>query len=137
MSEQHRTIKIKYSTYRTLKVIAAKRGEAMLDLIDRLVRQEANMKSFTYTPIALDDLTATDLQQEAADHSVVNAQAASITIYKPNGISYAERANALYLPDEGRLGIAWGADATWADVRDFESGVEMWLNDGDAWTAAN
>ena len=94
-------------------------------------------RTFTYTPIALDDLTATDLQQEAAGYSIGNAQAATITIYKNNGMSEAERAEALYLPDEGRLGIAWGADATWADVSDFESGIDMWLNNGDAWGASN
>lgn len=137
MKEQHRTIKVKYSTYRLLKIAAAESGETMLDLVERLVKKERGMKSFTYTAIALDDLTATDLQQEAADKSIVNAQAATITIYKANGMSEAEKAEALYLPDDGRLGIAWGADATWADVKDFLSGVEMWLNDGEAWEAAN
>lgn len=96
------------------------------------------MRQYRYTPIALDDLTSTDLRQEAAGYSAVNAQAAQILIYRENGIgTEAQPAEALYLPDEGRLGIAWGADATWADVRDFESGVNMWLNDGEAWGAAN
>ena len=135
--KEHRTIKVKHSTYRLLKIAAAERGETMLDLIDRLVKKERNMKSYTYTPIALDALTATDLQQEAAPYSIGNAQAARITIYKANGMSEAEAAEALYIPDAGRLGIAWGADATWADVKDFASGVEMWLNDGEAWSAAN
>jgi len=44
---------------------------------------------------------------------------------------------ALYLPSEGRLGIAWGADADWADVDDLESGIEMWVNDPDEWEARN
>jgi hypothetical protein len=95
------------------------------------------MKTFTYRPIALDDMTATDLQQEAAPYSINGAQAAKITIYRENGMSEAETAEALYLPNEGRLGIAWGADATWADVKDFTSGVAMWLNDGEAWARAN
>lgn len=35
----HRTIKIRPLTYRALKVLAAERGETILDLIDRLVKQ--------------------------------------------------------------------------------------------------
>lgn len=60
-----------------------------------------------------------------------------ITIYNNLGQQEAETAEALYLPDECRLGIAWGADATWATVDDVESGIEMWLNDPEAWEAAN
>lgn len=100
-------------------------------------RKDRTMKTFTYTPKAIGKLTATDLRQEAAAY-IGNAQAASITIYDEAGTQpHAEAAEALYLPAEGRLGIAWGADATWADVRDLESGIEMWLNDDEAWAAAN
>ena len=60
-----------------------------------------------------------------------------ITVYREDGTVYHEAAEALYLPNEGRLGIAWGSDATWADVTGVESGIEMWLNDPDAWEAAN
>jgi hypothetical protein len=90
------------------------------------------MKTFTYTPIATSTLTATDLQQEAKNDS--SAQAFRITIYE-NEIPMVETAEALYV--DGRMGIAWGADATWADVNNIEGGIEMWLNDGDAWRAAN
>ena len=94
------------------------------------------MKTYTYQLIISDDLTATDLRDEARA-ALGDAQAARITIYKDNGQREAEAAEALWLPSEGRLGVAWGAEATWADVRDLESGIEMWLNDGDAWEAAN
>jgi hypothetical protein len=35
------------------------------------------------------------------------------------------------------MGIAWGADATWADVDGLESGIEMYLNDGEEWDQRN
>ena len=35
------------------------------------------------------------------------------------------------------MGVCAGADSTWADVNSLESGVEMYLNDADAWEAAN
>lgn len=94
------------------------------------------MKKFSYTPIRARDLSASDLQDEAVDRP--DAQLYSITIYDGTGTKPdAERAQAMYLPDERRLGISWGAEATWADVDDLESGIEMWLNDGEAWAAAN
>lgn len=90
------------------------------------------MKTFTFNRISVQDLSATDLHSEI----VSGAKAYSIVIYDAAGIErVAEAAEALYA--DGRLGIAWGADATWADVSDVESGIEMWLNDGDAWERAN
>lgn len=40
MSERYQTIKILKHTHWLLKVLAAKTGESMLDLIDRLARAE-------------------------------------------------------------------------------------------------
>lgn len=40
MKEKIRTIKIRVGTYHKLKVLAAKRSETMLDLLDRLIEQE-------------------------------------------------------------------------------------------------
>ncbi len=93
-------------------------------------------RQFTYTEIKLNQLRHSDLRAEAGRWSEDTASAYSIGIFKKNGIdTEAEGAEALYV--DGRMGIAWGADATWADVKDVESGIEMWLNDGEAWTAAN
>lgn len=39
LMRDYRTIKIRPLTYRALKVLAAERGETILDLIDRLVKQ--------------------------------------------------------------------------------------------------
>ena len=91
------------------------------------------MKTYTYRDIVPDTLTTTDLRAEA--EASPTAAAYRITIYDATGTRPApETAEALYV--DGRLGIAWGADATWAHARDVESGIEMWLNDGDAWEAA-
>ena len=92
------------------------------------------MKTFTYRQISPSQLRATDLAAEASTLS--DCAAFVITIYEAGfHTSHAEAAEALY--SDGRLGIAWGADATWADVEDLESGIAMWLNDGDAWEAAH
>ena len=92
------------------------------------------MKTFSYAPIPTRTLTATDLREEV--EGVPSANAYSIIIYDADGVRReAESAEALYA--DGRLGIAWGAEATWADVRDVESGIEMWLNDDEAWESAH
>jgi hypothetical protein len=95
------------------------------------VEKDTTMKTFTLTPIAPAALTATDLRAEAQS----GMEAYRITIFDADGRPAPETAEALYA--EGRLGVAWGGDATWADVPDVERGLEMWLNDGEAWKAAN
>lgn len=97
---------------------------------------DAELKTYTYRDVVPDTLTATDLRAEAEANPA--AAAYRITIYDATGTRAApETAQALYVASEGRMGIAWGADATWADVKDVESGIEMWLNDGEAWERAN
>jgi len=96
-------------------------------------KEGTGMKTYTYRRISTQDLSATDLRAEADQNG---GEAYRITIYDATGTRAApETAQALYA--DGRMGIAWGADATWADVKDVESGIEMWLNDGDAWERAN
>lgn len=92
------------------------------------------MKTFRYESISIEDLSATDLREKTA--VVVNGEAYRITIYE-NERPLAEAAQALYDPESGRLGIAWGADAEWADVKSVENGIETWLNDPEAWETAN
>jgi hypothetical protein len=96
------------------------------------------MRTYTYTyrDIVPGTLSASDLRAEAEANPA--AAAYRITIYDATGTRAApETAEALYVAAEGRMGIAWGADATWADVADVARGIEMWLNDGDAWERAN
>tara|TARA_R100001086_G_scaffold241678_1_gene168758 strand:+ start:89 stop:430 length:342 start_codon:yes stop_codon:yes gene_type:complete len=109
---------------------------------------EMTMRTFAVEEIELEDLNALDLVEETQFLPVCVSSTASwflptqeakayrIAIYDAVG-SYpeAESAQALYCPTMGRLGIAWGADATWADVESLEAGIEAWLNDPEAWEA--
>ena len=92
-------------------------------------------KQFTYQSITRDELTASDLRSEIESYE--GPKLVTRIIIFDNGTSLPEHAEAVYLPDEDRLGIAWGADASWATVHDFSSGIEMWLNDNEAWEQAN
>lgn len=90
-------------------------------------------RTYRYETISVADLPP-DLNAEAIDGQAT--EAVEITIYDETGtVAEAEVAQALYLPEIGRMGISWGADATWANVDDLESGIEMWLNDGEEWEA--
>lgn len=94
----------------------------------------AMRRTFRCEHIPLHRLTATDLREIAAG-AAADAEAYRITI---DGAD--EPAQALYLHSEDRIGIAWGADATWADVwggAGVEGAIETWLNDPDEWAARN
>ena len=92
------------------------------------------MKTFAVQTMELAALNALDLQVDGRRH--YGGVAYRITIYDAVGMNpEAESAQALYYPSIGRLGIAWGADATWADVESVETGIEAWLNDPEAWEA--
>ena len=93
-------------------------------------------RTFTVNPIDIADLSALDLQGEA--EGLNGVQAYRITIYDDKGMNpEAETAQALFWPEGNLLGIAWGAEATWADAESVETGIEMWLNDTEAWEARN
>ena len=89
------------------------------------------------------DLRAIDLRQEAARAAqeegipLIDQQVYRVTIFDESGTPFAEKAEALYLPQIGRLGIAWGAPATWADVESLDDGIDMWLNRPDEWEQRN
>jgi hypothetical protein len=111
------------------------------------VRKAGTMKKrlFRYTEISPAELGSLDLREEAEQItageidgvSAEGMQAFIITILDEDEHPYAETADALYVPSFGRLGIAWGADATWADVDDVKSGIEMWLNNDEEWARRN
>ena len=90
-------------------------------------------RRFMYECVSVEEITATDLQEEA--QSIPDAQAYIVTLVKPDGYleTNAERPQVLYSPSIGRMGIAWGADATWADVDGVEQGIDMYFNDPEGW----
>jgi hypothetical protein len=118
----------------------------------RLLQTEAKaMRTYRYDDIPLtqtdaagireiDGIGAVDLSEEAAAVLVAGgeAKAYSIVIFEDDK-SLAEGAEAVYIPAEGRLGIAWGSYADWASVDDIglEAGIEMWLNDYETFEARN
>ena len=87
----------------------------------------------------VDGLSAVDLSQEIAD-AIANgdtAQAYTITIYEDD-TPKPERATAVYIRREGRVGIGWGAEAQWMNsTGDIEQDIDMWLNDPDQFESRN
>ena len=89
----------------------------------------------TFTIHSATSLSASDLRTEQAKNG---GDADTVTVYGED--ECAQSANSievLYNAKEGRMGVCAGGDSTWADVTSLEGGVEMWLNDPEAWEAAN
>ena len=85
------------------------------------------MPQWRMDEIEIDGLTSTDLQHEAALADGV-LHAYRVTIWDEEGIEpLTETADALWVPDTGRMGIAWGADAEWVDALDPEDGMRRWM----------
>ena len=94
----------------------------------------AARRAYRYEEITLEALTATDLTEEAALYA---GEAYRITIFRDAAGTEqeAEYAQALVIGDG--VGIAWGADAEWGHgYGSVEDAIEDWLNDPDAWEAA-
>ena len=79
------------------------------------------------------DLTSSDLRQEmeAALERGEKVETARIPI------SPSYDADALYLPDIGRIGIAWGADADWADAESLAEGIRIYCEEPDLFASLN
>jgi hypothetical protein len=93
-------------------------------------------RTFRYEAVGIEQ-TSSDLREEALH--MKNPQTFLVTIFSDESYerAFVERADVLYDPESKRMGIAWGTDATWADVDGLESGIEMYLNDGEEWDQRN
>lgn len=91
--------------------------------------------------IPIDDIHASDLWEEAQivlGDDGYKPEAFQATASKPDGTPEAQALDVLYVPEVSRIGIAWGADAEWADMHKgdtVESMVTMFLTDHDAYEA--
>jgi hypothetical protein len=94
-------------------------------------RQEDTMSRLhSIERLAKCDVTALDLRAELTEHG-------GHAYLALDGLS-DEALQVVHIPSAGRIGIAWGGDARWADIRDGETIaqlVEMYLSDGDAFEA--
>jgi hypothetical protein len=91
-------------------------------------------------PVSVDSLTALDLRDEAATAAALDlsCDAYRALAAKADGTPEAEALEVLVVRHSGRIGIAWGGDAKWADIGDDETPgalVELFLADADAYEA--
>ena len=92
---------------------------------------------YTISPIDAATLSAGDLRDEVANNPNDPVECVVINFYSADGLQRSDTAEGVYFPGVGRMGIAWGANASWADATSLEAGVAMWATDQDAWEAAN
>lgn len=91
-------------------------------------------RTFRLWDIPAEDLSAIDLREEATNHT---AQSGEPNCYVIEIDGQAERAEAVWFSRTDRIGIAWGANADWADYDDPEQAINDYLNDGETYAARN
>lgn len=88
------------------------------------------MLQFKYEEVALGDLSAKALRQEA--QGAAGAKSYRITVFDEAGAPEPEPAEAVLL--EGKVGFAWGPDVFWAvSGGNIYEDVNIWLNDEEEW----
>lgn len=100
---------------------------------------------YALTPIHLDCLTALDLRVEAAapGETTPDPEHPGLAAYRalaarPDGTPEAMALEVLHVAHAGRIGIAWGAEAQWADIgtdETVETLVALYLDNGPAYEA--
>jgi hypothetical protein len=78
--------------------------------------------------LTVDQLSATDLRQEAADIVARGDGPVQVATVQVEGET--EIIEVLYAPEIGRAGLAWGADADWTDCESIEDAIERFLGNG-------
>jgi len=100
------------------------------------------LEAYTENPELLDYLiSATDLCQEYVDIMAAGdgpVEVAWMSTLDDSGFEApGPGAVALFVPSLGRIGIASGADAQWADCASLEEGIEMYINDPEEFVHRN
>lgn len=109
---------------------AARRAKQLNDELNEKKRRPGR-RHWHYQLVGRASITSTDLQEEIGKYE------GKIQTFKIYIQDHAEQADCVYLPEINRMGIAWGADAQWADVDDIEQGIEMWANQPEEWEKRN
>ena len=109
----------------------------------------SNETGYVYEVCKGEELSASDLRQEmeAALVRGETVETARIPWVLPLRVRRDEdsgrivinyqSADALYLPDIGRIGIAWGAAADWADAASLAEGIRIYCEDPDLFASLN
>jgi hypothetical protein len=99
------------------------------DIIEKAFNRDWTVwRTWHYEERPVEEITATDLRQEAADiveRGEGPVQAALVTVE-----GKAERIEVLYAPELGQAGLAWGADADWTDCDSLEDAIRRYLGGG-------
>ena len=70
--------------------------------------------------------------------NAADAQPFVVRFYGDDGFQISRSAEGVFFPSEGSMVVWEGGDPTWAyQIESVEGGVEMYVNDPDAWEAAN
>lgn len=107
---------------------------AAAEVADQLAKAYQRMDKLTVlrwyrieTVETYQELSATDLREEAAQ---AVADGHTIELGRVVCQDEAEAIEVLYIVEDQRAGLAWGADASWTDAESLEEAVQRFLGDG-------
>lgn len=81
-----------------------------------------------YEECTVEALSATDLREEA--EAILARGEGPVEAARVRIEGEPEHIDVLYLPEVGRAGLAWGADADWTDCDSLEDAIRRYLGDG-------
>jgi len=95
---------------------------------------------YVYYPGA--ELSAMDLREEMYAEREQGGEVETACIVRVDEetgrlLTNTEAAEALYIHSTGRIGIAWGADADWADAESLAEGIRVYCEDPDLFESRN
>lgn len=103
-------------------------------LNEREPQPKRAIRTFRYEDVGFGSISASDLIRAIENRTYEDGD---IEAYRIEVQGTVEWGQALYYPNSSRLGIAWGADATWATVPNVEDGINVFLNDPERWEQWN
>jgi hypothetical protein len=71
-------------------------------------------------------ISALDLKQVIQDNGSEAIECYSLTELGADGYRKSQTGWLLWLPEQSRAGIAWGADADWTDADSPEHALSLW-----------
>lgn len=112
--------------------------ETLTVIIDRMYRQETKIM----TKVASEIITTDDLDKISPIDQCTEARKTTEPWQHGEWFAYEDdqwqhKGHYLWLPEAGRVGICTNGDSQWADADNVQHGLDMYVNDPDAYEAAN
>lgn len=143
MAKEQLNARISALTRRQLDELEKRWGttqtETLTVIIDRMYRQEIGTMSIR---VASEVITTDNTEKISPIDQRIEAANANEPWQHGEWFAYGDdqwqrKGHYLWLPEAGRIGICTNGDSQWADADNVQHGLDMYVNDPDAYETAN